>query len=384
MIHFRKLKKWLKWPLVAIVFYALVGMFNSLIANENPIFASKQGSFCFPAFRDLAADWGLPSSSHPWKQEGYDWAVYPPIRYKAGTIDKENAGFKSPASTAEGSGHWLGTDQLGRDVAAGIVRGCYTSFRIGLLATLFCAIIGIIIGMCMGYFGNRTLKITPMQALVLIAGLLMSVYFLIYQLAPLALSPLLGWVLWLALWLGTFLGLGKISQASLNLPVDGVLSRIIEWRRAVPTLILLLVLFPLFEKPAVNNVIGVIMLLGWTGFARHARAETMSIRERQYVVAASIMGASYFEILRRHILPNILHTLLILAAMNFAGNILLESTLSFLGMGLPPDEVSWGSLLSEGRKNHHAWWMVVFPGLALFVLVYSINRLTDQYLEKDA
>ncbi|MBK8112215.1 MAG: ABC transporter permease [Saprospiraceae bacterium] len=168
------------------------------------------------------------------------------------------------------------------------------------------------------------------------------------------------------------------------MPIDGAFSRIIEWRRSVPTLILMLVLFPLFDKPAINNVILVILILGWTGFARHARAETMSIKERQYVISASIMGAGHLEILRRHILPNILHTLMILAAMNFAGNVLLESTLSFLGMGLPPEEVSWGSLLSEGRKNHHAWWMVVFPGLALFILVYSINRLTDQYLEKDA
>lgn len=96
------------------------------------------------------------------------------------------------------------------------------------------------------------------------------------------------------------------------------------------------------------------------------------------------MGSGHLAILYRHILPNILPTLLLLGAMNFAGNVLLESTLSFLGMGLPPEEVSWGSLLSEGRKNPYAWWLVVFPGFVLFVLVFTINQLTDQYLEKDA
>ena len=127
-----------------------------------------------------------------------------------------------------------------------------------------------------------------------------------------------------------------------------------------------------------------ILILGWTSFARHARAETLSVKEREYVTAARIMGSGHLAILYRHILPNILPTLLLLGAMNFAGNVLLESTLSFLGMGLPPEEVSWGSLLSEGRKNPYAWWLVVFPGFVLFVLVFTINQLTYQYLEKDA
>jgi len=378
------MKKGLKWPLGVILVYAFIGLFNSLIANDQPLIGAQNKNLFFPAFYDLAADWGLVSGSHRKRETGFDWAVYPPIHYKAGTIDKDNAGFCAPGACIKGSGHWLGTDQLGRDVAAGIVRGCYTSFRIGLLATLICSILGILIGMSMGYFGNKKLKVSLSQAVVLILGLLASIYFLIYQITAFSLHPLLFWLLWLLIWLGSLSLLARSPNKNIGLPVDGAFTRVIEWRRSVPTLILMLVLFPLFDKPAVNNVILVILILGWTGFARHARAETMSIKERQYVISASIMGAGHLEILRRHILPNILHTLMILAAMNFAGNVLLESTLSFLGMGLPPEEVSWGSLLSEGRKNHYAWWMVVFPGLALFILVYSINRLTDQYLEKDA
>ena len=376
--------KWLKWPLVVIVFYAFVGLFNSLIANDQPLMGAQNNELVFPAFTDLAADWGMIRNPIRKSEEGFDWSIFPLIRYKAGTIDKDNAGFRAPAASTKGSSHWLGTDQLGRDVAAGIVRGCYTSFRIGILATLICAFIGIVIGMSMGYFGNKKLKVTPIQVVVLILGLLASIYFLIYQITAYSLSPHIFWILWLSVWVGTLIILARSPNKTINLPIDGTFSRIIEWRRSVPTLILMLVLFPLFEKPAVNNVILVILVLGWSGFARHARAEAMSIKERQYVISASIMGAGHLEILRRHILPNILPTLMILAAMNFAGNVLLESTLSFLGMGLPPEEVSWGSLLSEGRRNHHAWWMVVFPGLALFILVYSINRLTDQYLEKDA
>ncbi|MBK9688376.1 MAG: ABC transporter permease [Saprospiraceae bacterium] len=357
---------------MVIVFYAFVGLFNSLIANDQALLASQNHQLVFPAFYDLAADWGLVSDPIRKRETGFDWAVYPPIHYKAGTIDKVNASFCAPGACIKGSGHWLGTDQLGRDVAAGIVRGCYTSFRIGLLATWICAILGIIIGMSMGYFGNKKLKVSPIQAVVLILGLLASIYFLIYQITAFSLHPLLFWLLWLTIWLGSLFVLARSTRKFIGLPIDGAFSRIIEWRRSVPTLILMLVLFPLFDKPAINNVILVILILGWTGFARHARAETMSIKERQYVISASIMGAGHLEILRRHILPNILHTLMILAAMNFAGNVLLESTLSFLGMGLPPEEVSWGSLLSEGRKitMPGGWWY--FPAWR-FLYLYTAS-----------
>lgn len=373
-----------RWALGVIAVYAFLGIFNSLIANDQALIAQKKGEWIFPAFEDLLFDWGLKShGAIEQETKDFQFALFPIIRYKATTLDVSHAGFTKPAD-GSGQGHYLGTDQLGRDVAAGVVRGCYTSFRIGLLATLFCALLGITLGLLMGYFGNKGILLNTGQVILLGLWTFFSIYFLFYP--PISGGgPFIAAVFfWIALVFAGFYYLRNISKTRLYLPLDGFLTKIIALRRSIPTLILLLVLFPLFTRPNINNVILVILILGWTGFARHARAETLSVKERDFVTASRIMGSGHFSILIKHILPNIMPTMLVLAAMNFAGNVLLESTLSFLGMGLPPEEVSWGSLLSEGRKNPYAWWLVIFPGLALFVLVFTINKLTDQYLEKDS
>jgi peptide/nickel transport system permease protein len=167
-----------------------------------------------------------------------------------------------------------------------------------------------------------------------------------------------------------------------NFPLDAIINKVIEIRKSIPSLIIVLACLPLFTKPSINNVILLIALLGWTNFARHARAETLSIKQREYVQAAKIMGASFIHILRHHILPNIGATILTLAISSFTANILLESTLSFLGIGLPPTEVSWGTMIAESRKNFNAWWMFIFPGLTLIILVFSLNYFSSKYLSE--
>ncbi len=373
-----------RWALGIIVVYAFLGIFNALIANDQPLIAQKKGEWIFPAFEDLLFDWGLKShGTIEQESRDFEFAFFPIIPYKANTLDAAHAGFIRPADGVE-HGHYLGTDQLGRDVAAGVIRGCYSSFRIGLLATLFCALLGISLGLLMGYYGNKGIPLNVWQVALLGFWMFFSIYFIFYPPISRGVSFIVSIFFWITLVVGGFYLLQNFSKSRFYLPLDGILTRIIALRRSIPTLILLLVLFPLFTRPHINNVILVILILGWTGFARHARAETLSVKERDFVTASRIMGAGHFSILIKHILPNIMPTLLVLAAMNFAGNVLLESTLSFLGMGIPPEEVSWGSLLSEGRKNASAWWLVIFPGLALFILVFTINKLTDQYLEKDS
>ncbi|MBK8698848.1 MAG: ABC transporter permease [Saprospiraceae bacterium] len=376
-IAFRKLR----WPAYVIALYAFIGVFNSLIANHHPLMASSNEGVTFPAFRDFASDLGLIRNNRMEQRTAFDWALYPPIRYAANYIDIPNAGFKSPGDCTPGSGHFFGTDQLGRDIGAGMVRGCYTSLRIGIFGTLLSGILGLFIGICMGYFEDKGLSMNVLQSIMLISSLFLGVFYLFF---PLISDRFLN-VLLVLVFLGVaFLTLCNLSIAGwkkFQFPLDSMVMRLIELRRSVPSLIFVLILFPLFSRPDINNVILIITLLGWTGFARHARAETLSVKQRDFVQGSRIMGAKFFYIAIRHILPNIGHTILILAAMNFASNILLESTLSFLGMGLPPEEVSWGSQLSDARKNYFAWWSVLFPGMTLFILVYTINRLADNFME---
>lgn len=358
-----------------IIAYAFVGLFNAFIANSKPIVAKNNAGVVFPAMADFMGDLGFKTDDNYNRQAQYAWAVHPPIPYHAKDIDVSHSGFKSPSQCIKGSGHYLGTDEVGRDVAAGIVRGCYTSFRIGIFGTLLCALIGIFIGLCMAYYGNR-IKLNLLEVVTSLLFIVLAFFYIIFPLQDTVFNAIIVLLLFVIA-LGSHYVLGRFKIKKYDMPFDKGMMGLIELRRSMPTLILVLVLFPIFSQPSINNVIFVIAILGWTNFARHARSESLSIKNRPFVTVAQMMGAGFLHIGWKHLLPNIATTMLVIASMNFASNILLESTLSFLGMGLPPEEVSWGSMLSVGRKNYFAWWMVLYPGIALFILVYCINKLAD-------
>jgi peptide/nickel transport system permease protein len=349
-----------------ILAYSFTGLFNSFIANSKPLLVKEKGHLFSPAFSDFLFDIGLKGEYiNPDKK--YDQVLLKaPISFNSKDIDVNIENEKS---------HLLGRDQVGRDIAAGIVRGCYTSFRIGLFGTLICGIIGVFLGISMAYYSNHV-KWNLLQVLSFFILLFLAVFYLFYPL-NIGISSAIIFCLLVCAAIGSVYVFDKLKLKKLNIPFDKSIMSIIELRRSMPTLILVLVLFPLFSKPSVNNVILVITILGWTNFARHARAETLSVKKREYVTASKLMGASFFHIARNHILPNIATTLIVITAMNFASNILLESTLSFLGMGIPSDEVSWGSMLNEGRRNISKWQLVFFPGLALFLLVYCVNKVGE-------
>jgi peptide/nickel transport system permease protein len=165
------------------------------------------------------------------------------------------------------------------------------------------------------------------------------------------------------------------KNGNIKLPFDEIMIGIIEIRRSIPGIILLLLFVPLFSKPSINNIIIVITILGWTNFARHSRVETLSLLGKDYITASKMFNADFFHIAKKHILPNIFPTILVLASMSMASNILIEASLSFLGLGIPSNEVSWGSLLNEARGNLDAWWLLVFPGITLFTIVFIFNKV---------
>ncbi len=359
--------------------YAFIGLFNAFIANSKPLIAQSNDHFLFPAAKDFFQDLGFDVQGI-YQKQNYEWAIYPPIHFHAKDIDNSHTGFKSPSECKKGSGHYLGTDQIGRDITAGLVRGCYTSLRIGIFGTIFCCFIGVVLGIAMAYYGNDVKK-NILQIFVFILSISLFLFYLIFPIADynaLLLLFIFSSGLFLFKILESYNANTILEKLKIPIPFDRMLMSIIELRRSLPTLILVLVMFPLFSKPSVNNVIFIITIFGWTNFARHARAEALSVKSRDFVTASSLMGGSFLHLAIKHILPNIAATIAVIATLNFSANILLESTLSFLGMGLPADEVSWGSMLSEGRKNFYAWWQVVFPGMAIFVLVFCVNKMGER------
>ncbi len=213
-----------------------------------------------------------------------------------------------------GSGSWLGTDALGRDLAARMLYGARISLGVGTLAVAMMTLIGILMGTLAGHYR--------------------------------------GWV-------------------------DMVITRAIDILLCIPTFYLILALIVLLG-PGIMNVVVVLALTGWTETARLVRAEVLSLRDREFILSARAAGASSSRVMFRHLIPNALGPVYVSAAFGVAGAILLETGLSFLGLGVQPPTSSWGNILEEGRQNiSTAWWLTVFPGLAILVTMLLVNSLGE-------
>ena len=199
--------------------------------------------------------------------------------------------------------HWLGTDNLGRDVLSRMVAGSTISLTVGFVAMAVSLGIGIILGAVSGYFG--------------------------------------GWV-------------------------DNVLMRIVDALLCFPSFFLILSAIAILG-PNIWIIIAVIGLVSWTGTARLVRAEFLTLRESEYVRAARAMGQSGWRIIFRHILPNASAPIFVTAIISIPDAILVESGLSFLSFGVPPPQATWGNIIADGKTYIlDAWWLIVFPGLAIF------------------
>ncbi len=167
-------------------------------------------------------------------------------------------------------------------------------------------------------------------------------------------------------WLGT----------RVKIPVDILISRMIEIFTSVPRLLLLLAIVAV-APPSIMLVMTILGLLGWTGIARFIRGEILRVRSLEYIEAAQALGYPEWRIILKHVIPNSLTPVFISIAFGIAVAILTESSLSFLGIGVPADTMTWGKLLSIGRSYPEAWWLAIFPGFAIFITVTLYNLLGE-------
>lgn len=210
-------------------------------------------------------------------------------------------------------GRWLGTDTMGRDILAGVIHGARVSLLIGFVSTVVSLLIGVSLGAIAGYFG--------------------------------------GWV-------------------------DAVLMRFTELFQSVPSFALAIVLVAIFE-PSVGSIVTAIAIVSWPPVARLVRGEFLTLRQRDFVSAALLAGQSTPRVILTQILPNAVSPIVVMASLMVASAILLESSLSFLGLG-DPNQMSWGYMVGTARTvMRQAWWMAVFPGVSIVLTVLALNLVGE-------
>jgi len=377
---FRMAKAWL-------YFLLFMTLFGDFIANDKPLFCRYEGAIQFPIIQETLNLNSPFNQTTEWDDPKITSKVYPLIPYRFDTIDPLNSRFVSPFGKQNIESiryrHWLGTDQIGRDVLAGMIIGARVSLVIGFLGIGLSTLIGILLGSLSGYFGNGRLKwsvsrLVFSSALLIIFGWLAYVLPIFFELDGQA--YLLGLVVLIVLveW-----GFSKIPLKSkkVNIPMDWIVLRVLEIFKSIPKLLLVLVISAVFT-PSIYLVAIVIGVTHWPMITMYLRGELLKVREKEYLFSAQLQGIPDWKVLFRHAIPNAIGPALIAIMLGLGSAILAESFLSFLGLGIPPDLISWGKLLASARENVSAWWLAVFPGMAIFLTIYSANRIGELLLEE--
>ena len=172
-----------------------------------------------------------------------------------------------------------------------------------------------------------------------------------------------------------FINVGSLKK-EIFVPIDTFVSRGIELLNSIPRLILIITISAVVE-PSIWIVMVIIGVTGWTGIARFTRAEFLRIRSLEYIQAAQSLGFTSVRTIFKHALPNALAPVFVSIAFGIASAILIESGLSFLGIGVPDDIVTWGQLLNLGRQNLEAWWLILYPGIAIFLTITIYNMIAE-------
>jgi peptide/nickel transport system permease protein len=354
----------MKWRFKIILFFALMAILAPVICNDKPLLVISNNQISFPF---LTEEYKLIGEN--------DFYIMPIVPYRAGASDFNNADFKSPFDKQELNNnsifyrHWLGTTLRGCDVLAGIISGARYALIVGFFSALISLIIGLLLGAGSAFSKNGLLRITWLQLLMLIPLLLFNFNLFFNVLTTIFMKCFL-FLLSVAV---LFFCSGKKLKSNLGVKInfENAESQLTILFSSVPRLFFIVAIMGILHQGILTLII-LLGITGWMEIARVVRSEIQKIQSMDYYAAAKLSGASWMRITVKQLLPNLKPLLMAVFAFSFAGAIMSEASLSFLGFGLATNQVTWGSLILEGKESFHAWWLILFPGLCLSLCLYAL------------
>ena len=299
------------------IIFLFLALFGDFIANEMPLLCNLEGTWQFPALQQKGIDLGILNPDADFMTR--DWRNSPDLLFSINAPIPFSA--ETPNTDLERfvppfqSRHLLGTDGLGRDVLAGLIAGCQVAFQIGIFSMIIAVILGVVLGAIAGYFGSVA---------------------------------------------------------------DYLIMSLIEIKRAVPSILWIFAFAAFFDQCTLLQMTLIIGLLSWPGIALLMRSAVLKAKTADYILAARGLGFSRWRILFVHIIPNCLGPVYVAAAALVPSAVLTETALTFLGIGLPLNSVTWGSMLRQAQSDISIWWLALFPGICLFVLVLLFNTAAER------
>lgn len=326
----------------------------------------------------FSSDWWAADPASRW--------IPPLIPYAYSQIDKENV-LVSPFSTQKISSfyyhHWLGTDGLGRDVAAGLLHGLSHALWVGAATTVLALMISLLFGLCAGFYGDGRFKIKRIGILIHILLSLLGAFWGFIVVTNPDNKGFFLYIIFFCIglwWVGKNL-IKKIKipkfewwNKEITLPIDFLLMRLLDLGQAIPPYLFIVTLMAILNHQTTSSLILVMASVTWFQHTRLIRAAVLQIRGTDFIHAAQGLGFSDKRIILFHIFPNIVPTLMICFLFGMANTILNESSLSFLGFGMAADEVTWGSIIAGTRQTYWAWWLAIFPSVAIWLLLLLFRK----------
>ena len=378
--RYRKAWKASPWLSASLHAFAAVMLAAQLIVAPRPFYCTYAGeSYSFvwssrpPAGSPLQRD--LLEAGNDWRKLNYDRSVWPLVYADPYATDLDIS-WQPPGFCSGESCYALGTWELGRSMGASLLYGFRKSLLIALLSVLIGMILGIPAGSFLSYYQRDGIRLSPAVAASALVSAGVSLYVLLLSIHHRQFYAA-AWLLAAALWILCFwlYGRGRGDRARIRIWPDAWLSGGIGLVKSFPSLLLLLLLVNWVKQPGTAFIAGLLGFFLAFSMARYARHIVISERASVYVDALRTLGLSDRRIVIRHLIPRVLAGLYPIAAAALGSAVLTESTLSFLGLGLPLDEISLGSMMHSARNHLSAWWVVLLPGLLVFWMVFSFQKL---------